>query len=201
MKKPKYVVDGNQLRIPHDFDEKLDLGQPKFKTINELIFEEEPNKCKYSDFNHPIILTLIMRVLRFGHWFNQPIVLTKRIVHLAFGCYFTQPIVLSKHIVHLTFGFYFNQPIILTKHLTVLTFDYGFNQPIILPQYLLKLRLGYCFVQSIVLTQNITVLSLGNGSFCVSDNLPNNIKYLQIGQFFTPSLNNMPSNTIVKRIF
>lgn len=127
----KYVIKGNTLIAPYNFEEKLVMNCQKMRDITTIIFENcDHGSC--SLFNQTIVLSRFIVELTFGYWFNKPIILTSNLAVLRLGHNFNKPIVLTPNIVHLTFGKFFNQSIILTSNIRVLTFGAYFSQPIVL---------------------------------------------------------------------
>lgn len=80
----------------------------------------------------------------------------------------------------LTFRWLFDKLIVLTKNLKVLKFGHAFNKPIVLTKNLTVLILLGFFVKLNCLTPNIVHLDIGCYNYQLIDNLPNNVKHINI---------------------
>jgi hypothetical protein len=93
----------------------------------------------------------------------------------------------------LVFGSHYNQLTALPPALTTLKFGFRFNKPLdSLPANLTKLVFGYTFQQQLPpLPESLCILKLG-GMFNHKLVLPNNLRMLELAQYYTQPLTALP---------
>lgn len=251
-----YTVKEKTMYFSSRFNGSLEPYYKLMHCINVLIFEDDYEKWRYSEFNQLVTLGPCLTCVQFGYEFNQQLVLSRYITHLTFNrcCGFNMRFDLSKHIVCLEFGQCFNQSlslskntkcllfrrdytqslalnkkieyfqsgndfnclIFLTKLMTHVMFGYNFNKPIELPRNVIYVCFEHIFSQPIILTKKMTYLSMGYhfkirpidiasnittldiqcNNYDFVDNLPNNVKHLYLGCFFTIPIFNVANSVV-----
>ena len=169
--------------------------------LNNDIFEAYENSnfdnfaliC--SNFNQPLGNSLAnctaLTHIFFGYLFNQPLGNSldncTKLTHIHFCCEFNQQLTNSLDnctvLTHINFGHKFNYPLC----------DFLYNHPL-----LVHLGLGYYFNQKVNLPLKLRSLSLNSNNGNLTDYLPNNIKELELEQYFDLELDNLPSS--IKKI-
>lgn len=193
----------NKIYFGFAFDQPIVLTKYIILFSTSSMFNQPFDTTKYLTtlildyrFNQHIILNKNIHDLTFGYSYNKYLTLPKNISYLSFGVFFNQPFVLSKKLTHLTLGCNFNNPIVLVKSLKVLIMtrikdnDHHF----ILTPNVRFLKPSIDCKNRIVIEKPIQTLTISNNNYHIIDNLPQNITNIVLDGNFDLPMDNLPND-------